>query len=234
MKYLISISVCILTFLSATAQERRLQNKPYIDTRKFHYGFFFGAHDQGLSLQNNGYIDPTTGAQWLVENDRHNFGFQVGVLGEWKLTDNFALRIQPSLYFGSKHLSFIDQSTGATERQDMKSTYIALPIALKITAPRFNNYRPYFLAGINPMYDLTAGKHTLLRTNKSNMMLELGLGCDFYLPFFKLIPELKFSFGLSNILDKKRPDLTDATQLIYTKSVDEAKSNMVTLTFYFE
>ena len=65
-------------------------------------------------------------------------------------------------------------------------------------------------------------------------MIEVGLGCDFYLPFFKLIPELKFSFGLANVLDTHRNDLTDASQLIFTQSVSKARNNMVSLTFYFE
>jgi hypothetical protein len=55
-----------------------------------------------------------------------------------------------------------------------------------------------------------------------------------YLPFFKLIPELKFCFGLGNVLNKKRTDLTDPTQLIYTESIDKATMNMVVLSFYFE
>ena len=44
-------------------------------------------------------------------------------------------------------------------------------------------------------------------SSRSNTYVEVGLGCDFYLPFFKLIPELKFCFGLANLLKKDRPDL---------------------------
>lgn len=65
-------------------------------------------------------------------------------------------------------------------------------------------------------------------------MLEAGMGCDVYLPFFKLIPELKFCFGLTNVLQKNRKDLTDSSQLIYTQSVDKATIGMVVLSFYFE
>ena len=216
------------------AQERKLQNKPYIDQRRLHYGFFIGMHDQGLSLENTGAIDPTTGKQWTVKNDRANFGFHVGVLGELKLHENLALRVIPTLYFGSKHFEFLDQSTGEKQSQDMKSTYIAVPVHLKVTAPRWNNYRPYIIGGINPAYDLTTGKHTLLRTKPFNVMAEVGLGCDFYLPFFKFIPELKFSFGLGNILDKKRDDLMESSDIIYTNAVNKATTNMVTLTLYFE
>ena len=60
------------------------------------------------------------------------------------------------------------------------------------------------------------------------------MGCDFYMPFFKFIPELKFCFGLNNVLDKNRSDLTDPTQQIYTQSLDGATAGMFVLTFYFE
>ena len=216
------------------AQERKVQHKPFIDERRFHYGFTLGFHDQGLRLQNNGFIHPETGEQWMAVNDRHGLGFSVGVLGEWKLNKYLAVRLVPSLHFGSKHITYRELGSGKQESQDMKSTYVAVPVDLKISAPRFNNYRPYVMAGVSPMYDLTVGKHTKLRTKPFNIALEVGLGCDCYLPFFKLIPELKFCFGLGNVLNKKRTDLTDPTQLIYTESVDKATMNMVVLSFYFE
>ena len=218
----------------ARAQERKVQYKPFIDERRFHYGFFIGMHDQSLKLENNGYIDPATGAQWLVENDQQGIGFSVGVLGEWRMHKYLSLRLLPSLHFGSKHLTFRNLADGKREGQNMKSTYIALPLDLKVSAPRYNNFRPYVLGGVQPMYDLTTGKNTKLRVKPFNMMLEVGFGCDLYMPFFKLIPELKFCFGLNNILDKKRTDLLDPTQKVFTESLNGAVSNMVVLTLYFE
>lgn len=216
------------------AQERKVQNRPFIDERRFHYGFTIGLHDQGIDLVGNGYIDPSTGDQWVATDDRQNYGFSVGVLGEWRLNRYMALRLIPSLHFGSKHLVFNNLNTGTRETQDMKSCYVGLPLDLKVSAPRFNNYRPYVLAGIAPLYDLTTGKHSNIRTKPLNLMLEVGLGCDFYLPFFKFIPELKFCFGLGNVLEKDRSDLLDTTKLIFTESVDRATVSMVVLSFYFE
>ena len=43
--------------LSAVGQRRKIQNKPFIDTRRWHYGFNIGFHDQGLHLDGNGYTD---------------------------------------------------------------------------------------------------------------------------------------------------------------------------------
>ena len=65
-------------------------------------------------------------------------------------------------------------------------------------------------------------------------MVEVGLGCDFYLPFFKLNPELKFSFSFIDILQKERNDLLDANYLKFTQSVDKAVAKMIALSFYFE
>lgn len=228
------MSLLMLCALTAAAQTRKVQNRPFIDERRFHYGFTIGLQDQGLRLANNGYVDPATGAQWLVRNDRQDLGLSVGVLGEWKLSRYLGLRAIPSLYFGSKHLTFRNAADGKTETQDMKSTYIAVPVLLKVSGQRYNNYRPYVVGGVSPAVDLMRKKQAKLLTRPFDMYVEVGLGCDLYLPFFKLIPELKFSFGLGNILQKNRQDLTDATQHVFTESVDRARANMVTLSFYFE
>ncbi len=224
--------------LGLFAQERRVQNKPYIDERRFHYGFFVGLHDQSLNLANNGYIAPegdaTAGQQWVAQTDQTNFGFSVGVLGEWRMNRYLGLRIMPSLHFGSRHITFRELSSGRTEVQDMKSCYMGVPVNLKIAAPRFNNYRPYVVAGVAPMYDLITSKQAKIRTKPFNLMIEAGMGCDLYMPFFKFIPELKFCFGLGNVLQKNRRDITDPSQLIYTQSIDRATVGMVILTFYFE
>jgi hypothetical protein len=66
-------------------------------------------------------------------------------------------------------------------------------------------------------------------------MIEVGLGCDFYLPFFKLVPELKFCYGLSNALNTKHADeLRNALNLQMSKSVSSARTKMIVFTLYFE
>ena len=223
----------LMVGLSVMAQRRKIQNKPFIDTRRWHYGFNIGFHDQGLHLVGNGYID-AEGNQWVADCDRQNFGLSVGVLGSLKLSNYIDMRINPGLNFGAKHIQFVNLLDGKRESQDMKSTYIAVPLDFKFCAKRYNNYRPYALAGFSVQYDLTSTKHTKLRTKPLQTALEVGLGCDLYMPFFKLIPEIKFCFGLGNIMKKNRSDLTDPSQLIFTQSMNSATANMVVLNFYFE
>lgn len=241
-RYITLLLLGLAVGLPASAQKRKIMNKPFIDTRRWHYGFNVGIHDQSLSLVNNGYIgtrfDPESEVgqpeQWMAECDRMNPGFTVGVLGSLKINKWLDMRINPGLNFGSKHISFLNLADGSRQSQNMTCTYIAVPVDFKFGAPRFNNYRPYVLAGVMAQYDLTTTKHTQLRTKPLQGYIEFGLGCDVYMPFFKLIPELKFCIGLGNVLQKNRSDITDPTQHVFTQSLDRATANMVILNLYFE
>lgn len=229
------VSLAVFAFaLCLAAQEQKVQNRPYIDQRRFHYGFLLGLHIQDIELENNGYIDPETGEQWYAEIDNYSPGFTVGVLGDLRLSNHFSLRVLPTIHFGQKHAVYHEQRSGSDSTQTFKSTYISVPIDLKFSAPRYNNFRPYLIAGVNPMVDLTARKHDALRLKPFDIYLEVGMGCDFYLPFFKLNPELKFCFGLLDIINKDRSDLIDGSLLKYTKAINAGRSNMIVLTFNFE
>ena len=104
-----------------------------------------------------------------------------------------------------------------------------------MSAKRFHNIRPYFTAGAMYVGDLSKDRSEQLRLKNSDVMLTVGMGSDFYMPFFKLCPEVKFCFGLKNLLDKNRPDLVDNPEEIrFTQSVNKITSNMVVVTFFFE
>lgn len=219
------------------AQERKVQNRPYIDMRRWHYGFLFGFHMQDLEFVNNGYLhtmEDGTQESWFTDVAAYSPGFSVGVLGELYLTEYVSLRFIPTMHFGDKQVRFREQIGGEVETQTIKSTYLSVPVDVKYAAQRFNNYRPYVVAGLAPMFDLTVKKQKELLTQRFDLAFELGLGCDFYLPFFKLIPELKFCFGLTDLLVKDRSDLIDKNLLKHTQSLDGASSRMVVLTLYFE
>jgi hypothetical protein len=247
MKRYFTLLYIIALALTVNAQERKPQNKPYIDLRPTHFGISVGFHMQDIEFQNVGpqvitLEDGTQTTETVVcDQDNWNPGFSVGVLADQRLSKHLSVRLCPTMHFGAKHLTFrhlnrLDPDGHILEqRQDMKNTYIAFPINLKFSAERFNNYRPYIVGGVNPMINLTAKSQDYIQLKRYDTMVELGLGCDFYLPFFKLIPELKFSFSLMDALDKGHAEeLTDANARIYTNSVTAGHAKMVTLTFYFE
>ena len=60
------------------------------------------------------------------------------------------------------------------------------------------------LAGVKAEYDLAANAgakkaEDLIKLKRWDYGVETGLGFHFYLPYFVLIPELKISWGLSNL-----------------------------------
>lgn len=229
------------------AQERTVQNRPYTDLRPFHLGIVVGTHMQDLEFDNVGLqtltLDDGTQMQSLVTTDQHNWdmGFNVGVLGELRLNEFFAFRFAPQLYFGTRNIAFnnynILSESGAPyrEQQSLKTVYVGADLNIIYAARRFNNHRPYLMAGIAPMMNLSSKSGDYIQLKKSDVFLEVGMGCDFYLPFFKLRPELKFMYGLSNCLDTSRlPTLNDGLSLPYAASVNKARSKMIVLSFYFE
>jgi len=245
--FLLLIIASLSIGYSQAQSDRRVQNKPYIDLRQLHFGILVGINLQDIEFENVGpqtLIDEDGTAHdelVLTDADRWNPGFTVGVLAEWRLSDNFSLRFTPQMHFGAKHLTFLntkktdEEGRSFTQTQDLKNTYVSLPIDLKFAAPRWNNHRPYIMAGINPMVNLTGNESDIIRLKRYSTMVEVGIGCDFYLPFFKLIPELKFCFGLGDALDQNhKSELRDANLRPYAESVRKAQSKMIILTFYFE
>lgn len=247
MRKIITIVVLMLAALGAQAQERRAQHTPYIDLRPLHFGIHVGLNMQDVEFQNIGpqTITPPEGVPFegnvLCEADTWNPGFSVGVLADLRLSQHFSFRVSPTMHFGSKHLTFRnfnelnDKGLPTETTQDMKNTYISVPLSLKFAAQRFNNYRPYLTAGIAPMLNLSGKDQDNIQLKRFDAMLEVGFGCDFYLPFFKLIPELKFCYGLTNAFNRSHiAELRDANRLAAASSVSSARSKMVVLTFYFE
>ena len=247
MKQLYTFIISMLVAVGAHGQDRTVQNRPYTDLRPFHFGVVVGSHVQDMELNNVGpqIITDADGnassALVSVDQNRWDFGINVGVLGEVRLNTHFQFRLAPMMYFGTRHMEFHDllnvddEGRPAVARQDLKTAYISVSGDMIFAAPRFNNHRPYLMAGVAPMVNLTGKSSDYIRLKRFSMALECGVGCDFYLPFFKLRPELKFVYGLGNQLDKKHASqLTDKSILKYAQSVNEAHTKMIVLSFYFE
>ena len=236
-----------LTVLMAMAQERKVQNKPYTDLRPLHLGILVGMNLQDIELENVGpqsilQEDGTMKTQTIVcDDDKWNAGFSVGVLADLRISQHLNLRFTPTMHFGAKHLTFYNMTELTAEgrltelTQDVKTTYMSFPLDLKFSAERWNNYRPYIIAGVNQLVNLTSKNQDYLQLKRADTMIEVGLGCDLYLPFFKLIPELKFCYSLTNAIDWRHADeLQDTNKRMYANAVSRGQTKMIVLTFYFE
>lgn len=228
--------VFIIAFFVSNVQAQRqqkVQNQPYADQKMYHLGFFVGMHGQDMILSHTGYEGPT-GERWFAEIPSYSVGFSVGIIGDRYINEYLNLRVAPALHFGEKRFVFKEQLSGDEYDTTMRSNSLSLPLHLKFNAGRFDNFRPYFLAGAYASMDISPRRDMALRFKKMDYGLEFGLGCNIYLPMFKLCPELKFSLGLADMINKDRSDLTDKDLLKYTEAMKSGKTRMISLIFNFE
>lgn len=208
-------------------------NRPYADMRRWHLGFSVGVHTQDFVFTHAGPLE--NGEEWYVEQPSFSPGFCVNGLIDFRLNHLFNLRFTPGMYFGNRDVTMREYNTGEEMRQNVKAAYVVLPFDLKFSGMRLHNSRPYITAGVMPAFNVTVKKADYLRTKPMEFFLTTGFGCDFYLPYFKFIPEVKFCFGLSDVLRHDRPDLEDEPDKIkISRSLKKAMSRMVVFTFYFE
>lgn len=215
----------------------KLLNRPYTDQRLFHLGFSVGMNTLGMSFHHNGFV--TDGGQtWFMSQPSYSPGFCVNGLMSLRLNNYFSLRVAPGVWFGNRVVKFLDTSATAEPAeysQDIKSAYVVVPVDIKFAAQRMRNLRPYIVGGIMPAFDVAKKRNDILKTKSSEFFISAGFGCDFYLPYFKFIPEVKFCFGLSDALQHKRPDLAeDPVKQDISGSVKRATTKMIVFTFYFE
>lgn len=239
-KHILSLLMCLIAIIACSQQVNgqqlndKLLNRPYADLRRWHLGFSVGLHTQDIRFTHNGYITPE-GESWFMELPSFQPGFNVSGLFDMRLSDHFNLRFSPGLYFGNRNIVFKEANTGDEVKQNLKSTYLMFPLDIKFSALRYRNLRPYVTAGIMPALNLTRKSGEYIKLKSSDFYLTCGFGCDLYLPYFKLIPEVKFCFGLIDVVDHKRPDLTDdPAKQKFTQSLKKAVSSMVVFSFYFE
>lgn len=230
------IFLCFLLSLyvgNVFSQYRKLQHRPYADQRLFHLGFTLGMHTQDLILTQSGYLNDN-GEVWFSEIPHYTPGFSVGMIADIYLSRYLNLRTIPTLYLGEKYFMFKEQTSGEEYAVQIRNNYLSLPLHLKISTGRIDNFRPYFLLGGYGSIELASRKKQAVLLKPYDFGFEMGVGCDFYLPMFNLAPELKFGFGLIDILETDRADLTDESLQRYARSLSKATQRMITLSFHFE
>lgn len=220
-------------FSHATAQ-KQVQYLQYEDLKPYHFGFSVGMHTQDLILNHSGATD-TNGDKWYGSVNNYTPGFSVGVIADLKLADFLSLRTSPTIHFGSKEVTLISDAAGsASVSANVRSNYILVPLSLRYRGSRTDNYRPYLMSGLSAGLDMGRDKQQPLLLQPINMYWEIGAGCDIYMPYFKLVPELKVCLGLGDILVHDRTDQSRDAFLKYTNAFDAITSRLIVFSLQFE
>jgi len=222
--------------LSISAQKKEVQNLLQSDEKLLHFGFTLGLHSQEFSFKPTGVPD-ANGVTWYGEMPSPSLGFTVGIITDLRLAEYFDLRFVPTLNFGDRLISFSGYQDGVKVKEfqtSVLSTLISFPFSIKYRALRLNNYRPYLIAGGGTQFDFSRKKDMTILLKRFDVFVEFGVGCDFYLPYFKFSPEFKMCLGFNDMLERTRPLIMDEGELKYTESISRLTSRLFVLTFNFE
>lgn len=245
------ILIFLLAGLTSTAQRLLLKNLTTFDDKLIHFGFTLGinATDFGFAHYNvigdnpKFITEDVNGVQITgTEKIRADIstltpGFTVGIVSNLRLSESFDLRFLPGMSFGERKLTYNIpiqdiNDVGNKNYYSIKSTFLDFPLLLKYKSRKMNNQRPYLIAGGAYRIDISkSGQEDLVRLKPLSSYIEAGVGWDTYLQFFRLSTELKFSFGLNNVLDTG-PKETQAQ--VYSNAFSKLSSNIFTLSFHFE
>ena len=192
--------------LSASSQKRRnVDNLPTFDDPKIHYGFYLGINQNDFKVN----YRPSNFPNTIVEI-KPTLGFNVGLIADFRVHKNVNLRFEPGLISNSKTIYFNNNPSLNTEADSIReigSTYLHLPLVLKLSSDRWNNVRPYVLAGVSYDHNFSSNQENSddnfsgeFRMKTSNFMYELGVGVDIYLSFFKFSPSIRGVFAMNREL----------------------------------
>jgi hypothetical protein len=241
-----SILIIPLLFLTVVAfgQEERPRNLSAFDLKRVHFGFTVGVNTMDVGFTRNYAAD-----NFLYADLSHLLpGFQVSIVSDLRLNENWNLRFLPGISFGSREIYFYEYSNGVPGELAQKSnvanpvplgpSFLDFPLHFKYRSHRVNNYRPYLVGGTNFRYDMSAKKpgvydsesEEYVKFRRGDLYLEFGFGVDTYLRYFKFAPEIQLGIGLMNIIDPTgrtgHPE--------FANSIESARSYILMLNFHFE
>ena len=226
----------LLLALPFYGQEQKVRNLPYADDKWLHFGFVLGIHEQDFALKQKGNADED-GIVWRGDQPVLSPGFTVGIVSNLRLGKYWDLRCVPELEFGQRTLYFSGYKDGVKVKEintTVMSTQLMVPISVKFRSACVNNYRPYLLAGGGVSLDISRKNDELILLKPWDLFVEFGVGCDIYLQYFKLAPELKLCVGFMDMLDRERNNLDVESDIKYTNSIDRLFSRLLVLSFNFE
>ncbi len=254
MKKRLPVILILLISLSAYAQTNVVNNLTTFDEKPIHFGFSLGLNTLDFGLTHYRVIGdnpdfrpfvPVYADEKQINGDDFVYadiislipGFTVGIVTSLRLSNDFNLRFLPGLSFGERQLTYNykvwDRDlVSSQDYYSIKSTFLDFPLLIKYKARRINNDRPYIVFGPAYRQDISrTGREDLVRLKNGSYYFELGAGWDHYFTFFRFSTELKFSFGLNNVLGD--PPGENQRQY-YTHAIKDLRSNIFTLVFHFE
>ena len=227
--------IILLLPLSLLAQREITLHYQEVDHKDIHFGFTLGFNTMDFAFQPSMQPFGRDSAVLVPELNKLSPGVHVGIVSSLRLTDYLDFRFLPGISLGQRNILYYRGQVLVKEMK-IESTFIDIPILLKYKAERINNYRPYVVGGFNVRNDMARNKDfnedegIYIKMKPFDIYYELGFGIDFYLKYFKLSTELKYSVGTMDVISHDASDEFPE----YADAVEFMKSRMFMISFHFE
>jgi hypothetical protein len=235
MKKLLLILTVILLAQSVQAQlfsKERLSNLENFDKRFLTWGYFLGFNSYDFKID---YIEQFTDSNTDVIVETQS-GFNVGLIGDMRISSYINLRLEPGLYYAQRNLTFPNFTEDIDAKREVKSTYIHIPLLIKVSTKRLNNIKPFIIGGVSTSLNLSSNeknpednKTGTFRMTNGTSYYELGFGIDFYLFYFKFTPSIRGVFAMSDELIRD-----DDPNSPWTNNIDKLATRGVFVNFTFQ
>ena len=231
MKKICNLVLILLLSQNLFAQRYNVPlNLPNYDNKPIHFGFLIGLNTLDFKLipVSNIYDE------LFVIQSQNQKGFNLGVVSNARLRNNLDFRFIPTLSLAERRIfySLNVNSILTNENKKIESTFVEFPVSIKYKSSRYNNGRAYIMTGLKYSLDLASQRNIddegleIVKIKKDDFLYEIGLGLDFYLPYFKFSPEIKANFGLTNLV------VNDGS--IYSRSIKGMQTRGFSISFTFE
>ena len=231
MKKIYKIAIILLLSQNLFAQRYNVPlNLPNYDNKPIHFGFLIGLNTLDFKLTPVSNVED----ELFVIQSQSQKGFNLGVVSNMRLGNNLDFRFIPTLSLAERRIFYTlnDNTVLTDENKKIESTFIEFPVSIKYKSSRYNNGRAYIMTGLKYSLDLASQRNIddegleIVKIKKDDFLYEIGLGLDFYLPYFMFSPELKANFGLTNLV------VNDGS--IYSRSIKGMKTRGFSISFTFE
>lgn len=217
-----------------SAQERELYLTDH-DSKPYYFGITLGANVSSFHIEHHPRFLQYDSVYTV--NPEYTAGFQLGLLATARISNRFEVRFNPMLLFTDRGLTYKLKYTDLFEQSDsltkkIESVITTFPLQIKFFSDRIGNFRVYMLGGVKADIDLASNARAkraeeLVKIQKYDYGVEVGIGFNFYFPSFILSPEIKFSNGLKNIHSRDE-------NLKYSNVLDRITSRMIIFCIHLE
>ncbi len=235
-KIILFIGIFAGVFNSFAQDKDFIENRQNWDKQLMYWGYYIGANSNSYKIDYQGFgkaignrIDSPNG-----------IGFSLGLIGDLRLHKNANLRLEPGLTSVSRNIYYNNMLSKKDSVRKTHSTYLRIPILLKLSTDRYYNIRPYICGGISYDYNFSSRERSsddnsegVFRMKRHNFSYELGVGIDIYLPYFVFSPSIRGVFVINNEMTRDKADTGGEYISPWTSPIKTFKSRGIFLKLAF-